>query len=1312
MIKRVNINKNKEEGITTMKKNNLKMIVATSVLFLSGLFAKEMSGDSGISTAKIADGMENQSPQISVVNINNVAYWIGADGAYTTAGSPNGTQADYPIFTGGAIYASGMLWGSKVKDVVQDDGSLAGPVGQDIRIGGSAYRHGMKPGRIISDANGKTLGADDPANNHVWRVRTDWATADLTVDAANYYSVGTGDVTATQIATVKGQYEFDWMNWPAAWGAPYHDVDGNEAYDPAVDVPGYPGADQTVWTVANDVPLIVDANGDSTGYLDTAPGLGGADAIGIELQITLWGYAFGASDPLGNVIFKKATMHYKGTPDTPDGATMDDTYFALFSDPDLGNFTDDYVGCDVDLSFGYVYNGNRLDGVFNGIYNLACPAAGYDFLQGPVDTYDVDGDGDSTNYLGMTSFAYYGAGAAISDPDQGSYTGSLQWYNLMEGFLPRPEYPTQVPYTDYITGEITKFALSGDPVSGAGWIDGYILPPGDRRMSMASGPFQLALGGSADIVLGFAGGMGQDAVSSVSVAKFHDLYGQYAYDQGFSLPSAPTTPSVHGIAQDGSVGLEWGSDENAVNSTELTVSAGFEFEGYVVYQLPSAGSPLSEGVKVATYDKVNLIQNILDPSIDAITGLVVDAAKQTGTDSGVQRFFTTDYDEVRGRPMSNGVTYHFAVTAYSFLPDNEGSPFKTLESGEARVAVTPRDLNPGETVYSGMSSDIEVTQTGTSNSSVAVTVINPDELKDESYKVTFDTQDFYRDLDGTWKKVVAGRVANKASDCSASTVSAAAIASATVGTIDLNLSFTLSCGSNWVDGVSFRFPSDMGTVNSWAITGPGNVCSYGTDSGQNCVNTDGTFDGDSLIFGTVGTGGGFGAFESSNVFTVNYTPAAGFAPVTVGFTVYDDSYDGTTVHAVGEAVAAELGYELKTEYHWNLSTAGGNVILEDQTFISGVDLYGGASVDNSSLLHYNSAAAVTVDGFHINVTGGYDAPNDFSGYTITRDEANAALYGASIWDMTSYMQQGWALTAKAVDTYGAGLTSVDYLQRDIEVRWVGEFVDEPITTDAGVVYYGANTDLPHSYVWISGSRLSPLTEHPSPANPGDGSSFRIAVPFEVWDMEDPSGEPVQIDMDIYDRMQSYNSGDTVYVFNPFDRMYTHFMHHAYQSDGLYEDGPSGTPTDWLTWNVVWWDAQFNQGDVVTFNYANPIQAGVDQFDFTTKASMTAASNDVSEVSVYPNPYYGTHQLEGSRADKYVSFNHLPSEATIDIYSLGGVYVRSIHKHDDTQFAEWDLKNQYGYPVASGMYIARITSGGEEKVLKIALVQETQVLKYY
>ena len=202
----------------------------------------------------------------------------------------------------------------------------------------------------------------------------------------------------------------------------------------------------------------------------------------------------------------------------------------------------------------------------------------------------------------------------------------------------------------------------------------------------------------------------------------------------------------------------------------------------------------------------------------------------------------------------------------------------------------------------------------------------------------------------------------------------------------------------------------------------------------------------------------------------------------------------------------------------------------------------------------------------------------------------------------------------------------------------------------------------------------------------------------------------QIDITIYDRAQSYSTpGDTIYAFNPYNRMYTHFIHQPHAGDaGLYDGGVD----QHLTWNVVWWDTQFNQGDKLTFNYANPLQTGVDVFSFSTQEMSTVSSNDVSGVSVYPNPYYGFHELETSRKDKYVSFNHLPQQATIDIYTMGGTYVRQIEKDDISQFARWDLENQYGYPVASGLYIVRVTSGGEEKILKLALVQETQVLKYY
>ena len=99
------------------------------------------------------------------------------------------------------------------------------------------------------------------------------------------------------------------------------------------------------------------------------------------------------------------------------------------------------------------------------------------------------------------------------------------------------------------------------------------------------------------------------------------------------------------------------------------------------------------------------------------------------------------------------------------------------------------------------------------------------------------------------------------------------------------------------------------------------------------------------------------------------------------------------------------------------------------------------------------------------------------------------------------------------------------------------------------------------------TRISALADHPDPANPGTGDPFRIKVPFEVWDMEalDADGNLIpggaQIDITIYDRIQSFDglSGDTLYAFNPYNRMYTHFIHLPYAGpEGLYgADGGTG-----------------------------------------------------------------------------------------------------------------------------------------------------------
>jgi hypothetical protein len=56
----------------------------------------------------------------------------------------------------------------------------------------------------------------------------------------------------------------------------------------------------------------------------------------------------------------------------------------------------------------------------------------------------------------------------------------------------------------------------------------------------------------------------------------------------------------------------------------------------------------------------------------------------------------------------------------------------------------------------------------------------------------------------------------------------------------------------------------------------------------------------------------------------------------------------------------------------------------------------------------------------------------------------------------------------------------------------------------------------------------------------------------------------------------------------------------------------------------------------------------------------------------------------------------------------------IEKDDASQNVDWDLTNQYALPVASGVYIAHIDLPdlGKEKILKIALIQEEQILLSY
>ena len=451
---------------------------------------------------------------------------IQNNGFFDWNGTRLGSSGHFPKHAGNIVFTEGIIWGGKVSDKIgfDNDGNLLTDGSGDglpiIRVNGSMYNSGLRAGKVLLDSDGKIKTSDFVENSwdqQIWRVRSDWRAADLSDDVSIYKNMSPDLLTEDDINEVRDQYQHDWEEWPANEGAPFVDSNGDGIYTAPTwdgsrwvgDLPGVENAPQTIWLVANDL--------ENTSIWGSPP-------IGIEMQMTIWGY--NSVEILDQVIYKRIRLIYTGLPGGSTEAQVDSFYLTQFVDPDIGDHTDDYAGLDTLLNMGYSYNAYPTDSVFKDTYNLAVPAVGYDFL-------------DSQ----MSSFTYFASGSSVDDPDNNDYSGTLQWYNLMQGYLPRPEYPTQSPFVDPITNQPEKFVLAGDPVTGTGWVDGISLPPGDRRLVLNTGPYQLLLGDTIEVVISAVAGLGTDNISSLVKLKDADKIAQSFHDGGFDINNLNVPPT-------------------------------------------------------------------------------------------------------------------------------------------------------------------------------------------------------------------------------------------------------------------------------------------------------------------------------------------------------------------------------------------------------------------------------------------------------------------------------------------------------------------------------------------------------------------------------------------------------------------------------------------------------------------------------------------------------------------------------------------------------------------------------------------------
>ena len=425
--------------------------------------------------------------------INNVFNYYQNNGSGSFNGySANNEGFEFPKGSGKATtFQDGILWGGYHK-------------GRAIpKAGGSMYRQALQAGKILSSGTATANPvADDPAlpRYRIYRVRPH-VNPSTPFDPAMEAVIQEEEVTflkryvAATARAIYDQYIIDWMEWPAGDGAPFRDIDGNGAYSPLSDIPGIPGADQTLWYVAND--------------LDSArvDRLSGSPPIGLEMQKTIWGYR--RARDLGNTIFVSTKLINRS------GARIDSMLIGCFGDPDLGDAGDDFSACDTTRDMSYVYNAGNNDGT----YGPAVPAVGFVLLQGPL----VQGGPADTGWIGTRARAGYRnlrASAAImisggqieyADPVQGQ-GGDAQIYCMLKG-----RTRTCASHIDPTTGSPTTFLFSGDPAAGTGWNENTVsLFPGDRRILLSTGPFTFGAGDTQEVVIAHLVAQGGNRLSSIT----------------------------------------------------------------------------------------------------------------------------------------------------------------------------------------------------------------------------------------------------------------------------------------------------------------------------------------------------------------------------------------------------------------------------------------------------------------------------------------------------------------------------------------------------------------------------------------------------------------------------------------------------------------------------------------------------------------------------------------------------------------------------------------------------------------------------
>jgi hypothetical protein len=1107
--------------------------------------------------------------------------------------------------------------------------------------------------------------------------------------------------------------------------ARFHDEDGDTNYDPCkgdypiIEVDGCKDItavpDQMIFWIYND-------NG--------GPHTQSEKSTAIQMEVQVQAFAYQTTDELNDMTFQRYKLINRAVTD------IDSTYFAMWVDPDLGCYTDDYVGCDTSRNLMYVYNQDAVDGTTGAVcdqgqntYGDKVPILGVDYFRGPKNEFNKE--------IGMSAFTYYlGQGtcsplAGMTDPNT-----AVEYYNYLTGRW-RDGTPFTIGGSAYEPGSrrFLKYAFPDAPNNNNGWsMCTASLPCGDRRTIQASGPFKLKPGAVNELIIGVPWVADQPyPCPDIRRLQEADDIAQALFDNCFKIFDGPDAPDVNFVELDREIVavLTNAPESNNVNEvyTEkgLKIPAGnpdslYRFQGYKIYQLKDANVGDLEDVSKARLigqvdlrDSIGEIFNwtrVEDPNFKG-RNVYVPEMKVKAENNGIRHTFkiTEDkFSKTDDKKLVNHKKYYFVAVAYGY--NNYEKFDEKREKGQREPYVIGRrnrgDKNRGNKPYeviprpitdvkllSGYGDGPVITRldgigTGTNFLDIS------DETRDKIISRSFDGTIVYKPGRGP----IAIKIYNP------------------LEVVDgiYNLSYK---DSNQADDI-------LDKKARWELK---NL------STNKIVASDRTID------------------------QLNEQIIAEFGfSVTIG--QVEDAGTIPTGDKTNGAIGSEVVYADNTK-PWLTATQD--------------DAFGLAN------FNYIKNGLNEVD-FNLDPKQSLSKVSDiFKPYYLC-DYVYRSPANSEIPTFSPAWQNVNAGSVRSTNTNGLyNLNNVDIVLTKDKSKWsrcvVVEttnpyFYDEAEGKALGLTTEG-NATMFDARKKASVGKDADANGLPKPDGDGTGMGW---FPGYAIDVESGKrlniffGEATIFDPDIGTYLPESKGANRDMMWNPTQQVglqtqfpnlaYSAFLggqqfvyvtNTEYDSCKTYRTGFAGqsfrkpAPLRTITWASMpyllpnakmlpYKDGLIPNDAIIKLRVNNPYATTKGKgtngnhpaysFELKSKQSIaqTAAGVDSSLnlINIVPNPYYGYSTYEVTEFTTTVQFTNLPNKSTITIYTLDGRFIRQFKRDErgtpvppaslqgirtkqPLDFTEWDLKNEKGIPVASGVYLIHVDSPLGSRTLKFFLI---------